>query len=182
MKNVLLAAIAAIVCVAVSATDVQAQAYQHFQNGYGFGAGVHQTNRGNGFLGNGFRGNGFNGRRSGFGLGLGFGAGYVDRPVTPPYFAMFPPVYYSGIVRRPYGISPYAAPAGIPPVELQIQQTVAPVTVKNPFFNDVTPVSDIEDKADAEAENKTTWIANPHLKGQEMTGEVFVASAQSVLE
>lgn len=28
----------------------------------------------------------------------------------PPYFAMFPPVYYSGPVWRPYRLSPYARP------------------------------------------------------------------------
>jgi len=33
---------------------------------------------------------------------------YVQR--MPPYFAMFPPVYYSSPVRRPYGLSPYAWP------------------------------------------------------------------------
>jgi len=175
MKKLLLAAIAVVACVAMSASDVHAQAYQQFQNGYGFGTGVHQVNRGGGF--------GFNGCRSGLGLGFGgLGSGYIDRPVAPPYFATFPPVYYSGIVRRPYGISPYAAPSGITPVEMQVQQPVAPVTVTNPFFKDVTPVSDIEGSADAESENKTTWKANPHLRSQEVTGEVLVASAQSVLE
>ena len=44
----------------------------------------------------------------------GYGYGYV-RAVgynAPPYFALHPPVYYSGeIVRRPYGSSPFAYPS-----------------------------------------------------------------------
>lgn len=33
---------------------------------------------------------------------------YVQQ--EPPYFALYPPVYYSYPVRRPYGLSPYAWP------------------------------------------------------------------------
>jgi hypothetical protein len=63
----------------------------------------------------------------GFGAGLGFG-GYGNQGLGNranayklPYFAVHPPVYYSGdIVRRPYGVSPFAAPPGIMPVEMQV--------------------------------------------------------------
>ena len=58
----------------------------------------------------------------------------------PPYFAQFPPVYYSHVVKRPYGISPYAAPAGIAPVEMSIAVPIS-ISVKNPFFKpDMAPV------------------------------------------
>lgn len=50
----------------------------------------------------------------------------------PPYFALYPPVYYDRIVPRAYGISPYAVPPGVMPVE----NSVAPAakTISNPFF------------------------------------------------
>lgn len=52
---------------------------------------------------------------------------------NPPYFALHPPVYYEGIVKRPYGISPFAAPPGVLPVEMTVK--VEPKTVLNPYYN-----------------------------------------------
>ncbi len=59
-----------------------------------------------------------------------------DRPAFPPYFALHPPVHYSDqIVRRPMGISPYAAPAGVLPAEMTINAApTVPQVVKNPHF------------------------------------------------
>jgi len=54
---------------------------------------------------------GFGGYGGGYGYGYGFGEAYSMNP--PPYFAMFPPVYYSGITPRPYGFSPFAYPPGV---------------------------------------------------------------------
>ncbi len=52
----------------------------------------------------------------------------------PPYFALFPPVYYSDqIVRRPMGISPFAVPPGVLPVEMTVP--AEPQHVVNPYFN-----------------------------------------------
>jgi hypothetical protein len=49
----------------------------------------------------------------GYGLPAGWYTGVNDR--VPPYFALHPPVYYSGqIVRIPYGASPFAYPWGTP--------------------------------------------------------------------
>jgi hypothetical protein len=74
----------------------------------------------------------------GFGL-LPFGTiNFAPRVEEPPYFAKFPPVYYSHIVRRPYGVSPYAAPPGIAPVEMAVPAPL-PVTITNPHYNE-TPV------------------------------------------
>ena len=75
--------------------------------------------------------------------------------------------YYDRIVRRPYGISPFAAPPGIAPVELSIPAH-APMTVKNHFFDSkVAPVSEsIKVKeADKSMDNKTTstWVSNPYV-------------------
>ena len=53
---------------------------------------------------------------------------------NPPYFAMHPPVYYDRIVPRAYGISPFAVPPGVMPVENEVRKIVAPKSVKNPYF------------------------------------------------
>ena len=108
---------------------------------------------------------------SGYGFGAGyfangFGArGFITPREQPPYFAQYPPVYYSGIVRRPYGISPYAAPAGITPVEMTVP---APVTISNPYY-EVAPVSNqetvVEEPAEKDANgNKVTWQKNPYIE------------------
>lgn len=57
--------------------------------------------------------------------------GGISNP-DPPYFAVHPPVYYNRVVSRAYGISPFAAPAGVMPVENSIAGP--PKTVLNPFF------------------------------------------------
>ena len=43
-------------------------------------------------------------------LGLNGNAYRSGRVPTPPYFALHPPVYYSGAVARSYGYSPFAYP------------------------------------------------------------------------
>ncbi|MEC9094184.1 MAG: hypothetical protein VX438_15855 [Planctomycetota bacterium] len=50
----------------------------------------------------------------------------------PPYFAVYPPVYYNRIVARAYGISPFAMPPGMLPIENSL--AVPPKSVLNPFF------------------------------------------------
>ena len=128
----------ALVAMVFTTTDASAQSYN---NGYGFGTGVGQSFRG------------------------GFGG---SRFTAPPYFAQFPPVYYNGIVRRPYGISPFAAPPGIKPVELSIPvKTAEPVTVRNPFVKPPASVSAPEKSVRANKtelknmNNQTTWVKNP---------------------
>ena len=134
MRNLITSALA-IAAFAVLSMNVSSAEAQSYHNGYGFGAGI------------------------GFGQCRGFSN--FDRP---PYFAQFPPVYYSHIVRRPYGISPYAAPPGIAPVELNAPSQ--PVTISNPFFDqEVAPVS-LESVAPAEvpASDDVTWIRNPYIE------------------
>ncbi|MCH7726457.1 MAG: hypothetical protein IH991_08275 [Planctomycetes bacterium] len=50
-----------------------------------------------------------------------------------PYFAQHPPVYYSDIVPRPFGYSPYALPPGIAPVEV-VKEAPKAQEVINPYF------------------------------------------------
>lgn len=147
MKRIL--AIAFAVVAVTIMTDSSANA-QINSSGFGFGVGINQAGAG-----------AFGGGRGIFGP---FNS--VRRFEQPPFFARFPPVYYSHIVRRPYGISPFAAPPGIAPVELSIP---VPATVKNKYFNsNIAPVSDeVEvEKEMSDVDNKTTstWVANPFVE------------------
>jgi hypothetical protein len=147
MKNILTFAVAVAAFAFFGSQEASAQDYN---TGYQFGTGVNQS---------------FNGRsanRFGGGFFAGFNRiGILDRVQAPPYFAQFPPVYYSGIVRRPYGISPFAAPPGIEPVEIRRQNYAPrPVTIKNPYFNSTAPASGPAIKAESNGEkskvNKST--------------------------
>ncbi len=177
MKRMLILAFA-VVALVFTTTDASAQ---HFTNGYNFGAGVQQSARRN------FRSNFGGGCFAG---NFGYrGVGITDRVSEPPYFAKFPPVYYSGIVRRPYGVSPYAAPAGIAPVELNMPVSVAPpVTIRNPYANNSQPVSALQEqpvrakKADAtKLNNKTTKVTNPFFVQQPTEVADVATDAVSIL-
>lgn len=83
------------------------------------------------------------------------GAGYsADRL---PYYALYPPVYYSGIVPRTYGQSPYAypayPPAAVPPQGSDAAAPVAPSPsprlVINPYVSQPEEVSSPARPADA---------------------------------
>ena len=155
MKRLLAMAVAIAAVTMFSQSEAQAQT---FANGFQFGAG--QTT--------GFRsGSGFNrfGGFGGFSSGFGFNRGLINPGITArddlPYFAKFPPVYYSNIIARPIGISPFAAPAGIRPIELDYAP-VKRVTKKNPFYNKAIPVKNIPPVAKPLGQ-KTTWISNPYM-------------------
>ncbi len=114
-----------------------------------------------------------------FGVGLDYAGGqyrcdrnFFGLPIAPtpridqpPFFALYPPVYYSqDIVARPYGISPYAAPAGIIPTEMG---GAVPIHQVNPYYVDPSVVPPILPQAPetkgAEEGRKTTWIKNPYF-------------------
>jgi len=160
MKKIIALAVA-VVAVAIAGSEAQAQ----FSNGYQFGAGVNSAQH-----------------NPGFGFSSFLGRGFASRQARPPYFAQFPPVYYSGIVRRPYGISPYAAPAGVVPVEMSHAIAPAePVVVKNPFFNKnkTAPVSVVDKGEEDEkaTKNKSTKVTNKFFKAnQEVVGSIMHAS------
>lgn len=82
------------------------------------------------------------------GYGLGF-FNYGSRPYANvyrvPYYAMYPPVYYSHPVARPYGYSPFAYPPGT--LTPAVAPKVAAVEYQNPFTEPVTtPASPAENK------------------------------------
>ena len=194
MKNVvrLTFAVAAAALFACSASEANAQT-SIYGDGYGYGLGFSQGAQFNGgtrfngsqFGGTRFNGgqfggtrfNGINGNRGGFrggnfgfgGFGGGFFGGGFDREADLPYFAKFPPVYYSGIVKRPYGISPFATPPGIIPTELQIAVPPKPVAISNPFFDAEADAIQVEteSKSDSKVDDKTTqWSPNPYTEWQ----------------
>ncbi|BBO33500.1 hypothetical protein [Lacipirellula parvula] len=75
----------------------------------------------------------------GGGYGGGFGAWDMGRLYgvmadNVPYFAAFPPVYYSQPVPRTYGYSPFAYPPGV--MTPEVIEEVQPAVINNPY---VTP-------------------------------------------
>src|SRR5262245_56396523 len=94
---------------------------------------------------------------------------YGNRVNEVPYFAMFPPVYYSQPVPRSYGWSPFAYPPGTmtPPAEVPKPQTIINPHVQQP---QCAPSS-------TEAKAKTTGyeapppkeIINPFVKTADST-------------
>jgi hypothetical protein len=113
----------------------------------------------------------------GFGAFGGFGALglQVDRE-QPPYFAKFPPVYYSHAVKRPYGISPFAAPAGVVPVEMSHSMpAVEPVVIENPHVKQGAAEIKVDTKDEmtektasfAKEEKVVGWRQNPFFNANE---------------
>ena len=151
--RILLSLAVVIGTMAAMSASTEAQVYN---DGYQWGAGVSQSLTTGHIPNRRFARRGFRG---------GFGFGPTPRFEDIPYFAKFPPVYYNGIVPRPYGISPFAAPAGIPPVELSYPQ---PLTIKNQFYQEeIAPVSDEQNKKPAARDsksNKLTWQRNPYIE------------------
>ncbi len=131
MKRLLALAVAIAAVSMLAESNANAQG---FASGYQFGSGINSAHCGS------------------FGRSL--------QREQPPYFAKFPPVYYSHIVKRPYGVSPYAAPAGIAPVEMS--HAPATITIKNPFFDKAAPVK-APVKPKSAANNKVTVVTNPYL-------------------
>jgi hypothetical protein len=105
--------------------------------------------------------------------GYGYGAwdvgrlyGVLSRNV--PYYAAFPPVYYSVPVPRTYGYSPFAYPPGVMTPEVEFSQ---PVTINNPYFKGekVEPAK-LEQKA-SRADRTTSVTAT---KGPQVVLNPFV--------
>ena len=68
--------------------------------------------------------------------GYGYGAWDVGRLYgvladRVPYYAAFPPVYYSYPVARSYGYSPFAYPPGVMTPEVEVAE---PLAISNPYY------------------------------------------------
>ena len=72
--------------------------------------------------------------------GYGWGAWDIGRLYSVlsqnvPYYAAFPPVYYSVPVPRTYGYSPFAYPPGVMTPEVVMSE---PLSITNPYFSDAS--------------------------------------------
>jgi len=100
----------------------------------------------------------------GLGNSGGWGVGFYDYGwgayQRPPYYALYPPVYYSFPVARPYGYSPFAYPPGVMTPEVpQSQIEVSPI-IYNPF---VRPKGEPKPSPDKAASRSKTYL-NPYVQ------------------
>ncbi len=172
MKSLLHAALAIVAIATFSMTTASEASAQNittsYNAGYGAGLGFNFANSNPTFTRSAprrfSRHNGCG--RSGFGIPFNYGGGLQERREDLPYFSKFPPVYYSGKVKRPYGVSPYAAPPGIIPVEMN----AVPVAQKvmNPFFNESMEAEQEVKKitVGTELKDKSTRVPNPYIDTQ----------------
>jgi len=93
----------------------------------------------------------------GFGLGFyNYGRSY-DMGPRIPYYALFPPVYYSYPVARPYGFSPFAYPPGTLTPE-------APAKPKAAFYHNPHVPQNVSDEAPADrSASKARMYYNPYV-------------------
>lgn len=101
------------------------------------------------------------------------------RPARLPHFALYPPVYYSLPVPRPYGHSPFAYPPGyVTPQPLP--PGVRPVTILNPFV----PTKPGETSAEPvnRAAKRGVRIRNPYVAGPVTPPAILSAASQPNLE
>ena len=70
----------------------------------------------------------------GYGYGYGYDIGNLYRVLADrvPYYAAFPPVYYSAPVPRTYGYSPFAYPPGVSTPEI-VEPAASPAEIINPY-------------------------------------------------
>ena len=101
-----------------------------------------------------------------FGYSLGYQNSFRNRLPAPPYFAIYPPVYYGKRFERPYGDSPYAS---FP--QLRSAPNYHPVPKDAPVLSSSTIVNPHAESspvrvsdhpvASAPAQRKTVEIVNP---------------------
>ena len=89
-----------------------------------------------------------------------------------PYFAEFPPVYYSHPVHRPYGLSPYAWPPIYHGPVTRQKRRASPVTIQNPYASDSARVS----ASRGRTAGAPLRIANPYFAQDDAPPVAKVAS------
>jgi hypothetical protein len=94
----------------------------------------------------------------GLGLWQGLPYGFAQNQQELPYFAKYPPVYYSYPVPRTYGHSPFAYPPGFRTPDVE----VAPLQIINPHApqQQVKPTSDQTAQA---GQTPPKVIINPYV-------------------
>jgi hypothetical protein len=112
----------------------------------------------------------------GYGCGINFPYGlYGSRVNDVPYFAMFPPVYYSAPVPRTYGWSPFAYPPGTMTPELEApvpEELINPYVPQNKDQKEAKPTAQ---KVASHRGPTPQVMINPFVKP---TGAIAAASTQ----
>lgn len=109
-----------------------------------------------------------------YGLGFyNYSGNYYGGNYRIPYYALFPPVYYSYPVARTYGYSPFAYPPGTMTPEAP-KQEVAPVEYINPLVPQRDAAS--PDKTAAAAGPRMYY--NPFVKNARTTGALAAARSE----
>lgn len=99
---------------------------------------------------------GFGINQGGYGLGFfNYNGGYGINDPMIPYFSLYPPVYYSYPVARPYGWSPFAYPPGTMTPEAKPAPTAM---YRNPY---VQPTNTADAELTASRGAKTYY--NPYV-------------------
>lgn len=103
-----------------------------------------------------------------FGYAIGQANQFRNRLPAPPYFSVFPPVYYGQRYERPYGESPFASwPLLQANANYQPQPQSAPVHVYNPHLAPATPCDSCGSpvtQMESEAAGKMVTIENPFVR------------------
>ncbi len=110
----------------------------------------------------------------GFGAG-GYGLGFYnyssyDMPRIP-YYALYPPVYYSYPVARPYGYSPFAYPPGVLTPEAPARPKAA--EYRNPYVPQ--PAQPVADRV---AQNGGKMYYNPYVSQPASAGKAALAETR----
>jgi hypothetical protein len=101
-----------------------------------------------------------------------------------PYFSLYPPVYYSHSVPRPYGYSPFALPPGVQPAEAIAGPANNAEEIINPY---VKPKegngAENDEKKDVKAEaiSTTKLIINPYVRQKDKSAQDKLASLPIVI-
>ena len=110
-----------------------------------------------------------------------YGAGHMYRVLSQnvPYFAAFPPVYYSAPVPRTYGYSPFAYPPGTRTPDLAVP-AMAAKEILNPFVKSSSEVKleaeEVDKVTSSDSTSEPLAIANPFV-GSRIAGPVLRAVA-----
>ena len=93
----------------------------------------------------------------------------------PPYFAFYPPVYYSHAVYAPYGVSPYPRGAHVAAAEPTV---VVPLTIKNEYVEPEVLAASVD-----RLKPDPLRIANPFVspEGNQSPAESQVGSRPQVV-
>ena len=120
----------------------------------------------------------------GYGYGIAYGSIYGPfsqfrhRLPTPPYFSIYPPVYYGQRFERPYGDSPFAAlpQLRVGPDYVAVPKAI-PRAIANPYcappaaipaegveaVPQEAPAGDrLETSTEAASAGRTVWVENPY--------------------